>query len=186
MTTITSARGVGEFGDLMVDLPYTFLHRDKVSLQLHPKFIPQVSSEFHFNQMVHLPVFYLKLHHSIKETRRYPMDICRALFFYLHIMAPFQKSPWLFVTVAERMKGKPVSFQRLSRWISSSIFLCYDLMKGPPHQTHSTGAQVASAASLLQSPSWKYAEEPLEAPYASSRGIILWSKLWLQMPPSAQ
>lgn len=59
LVAITSAQRVGELEVLMADPPYTIFHREKISLRLHPKFTPQVVSEFHLN--LSLPVvFFLK------------------------------------------------------------------------------------------------------------------------------
>lgn len=42
---------------LMVSPP-PVLFKDKVMLRSHPKFLPTFSSDFHFNQPIHLPVFH--------------------------------------------------------------------------------------------------------------------------------
>lgn len=76
------------------------MHKDKVSLPLHLKFLPKVVSRFHLNQPIHLPVFFPKLHASSAEQRLHSLDVRRALAIYLQRTKPFQKSLRLFVAIA--------------------------------------------------------------------------------------
>lgn len=46
LVAITSARQAGEIAALKVDPPYTLFFKDKVTLRLHPKFLPKVQSTF--------------------------------------------------------------------------------------------------------------------------------------------
>nr|XP_042702465.1 uncharacterized protein LOC122173017 [Chrysemys picta bellii] len=76
-----------------------------------------------------------------------PLDVRRA--FYLDWTKPFRSSLQLFVASAERMRGQPISTQRLSRWITSCIHTCYDLagVPAPPIiRAHSTRARASSSA----------------------------------------
>lgn len=60
---------------LMTNLPDTTLHKDKVLLGLHPKFILKVISELHINQSIHLPIFLLKPHASREENRFHSFNV---------------------------------------------------------------------------------------------------------------
>lgn len=70
ITAITFARRMGELRALMAVPPYIVFQRDKVSLRLHPKFTPQVPSDFHLDQTVHFLFFHPKSHVS-KDDRRF-------------------------------------------------------------------------------------------------------------------
>lgn len=63
LVAITSARRVRELGAMMAN-PFSTFHKDKVSLQLHPKFLLKVVSQFHLNQPIHLATFFPKPHAS--------------------------------------------------------------------------------------------------------------------------
>ncbi|KAG6932311.1 hypothetical protein G0U57_021645 [Chelydra serpentina] len=154
LVAITSARRVSELRALTSEPPYTVFHRDKVQLRPHPAFLPKVVSAFHINQDIFLPVFYPKPHVSRKEQQLHSLDVRRALAFYIERTKPFRKSTQLFIAVADRMKGLPVSSQRISSWITSCIRTCYDLAGVPTmHPTaHSTRAQASSSAFLAHIP----------------------------------
>lgn len=47
LVTITAARRAGKLRAMIANLPLTVFHKDKVSLHLHPKFLPKVVSCFH-------------------------------------------------------------------------------------------------------------------------------------------
>ncbi|XP_032651203.1 uncharacterized protein LOC116833646 isoform X2 [Chelonoidis abingdonii] len=66
-------------------------------------------------------VFCAKLHKTSEERRRHSLDVQRALAFYLEHTKPFCKSIQLFIATADKMKGHPVSSQRISNWITSWI-----------------------------------------------------------------
>lgn len=71
----------GGGGGMMVDSPFTMFRKDKLSLPLHPKFLPKVESCFHLNQPIRLLAFFLKppfLHH----------------FSFLKYKAPFHESQY--------------------------------------------------------------------------------------------
>ncbi|XP_050809179.1 uncharacterized protein LOC127051204 [Gopherus flavomarginatus] len=154
LVAITSARRVSELRALVVDPPYTVFHKDKVQLRPHPAFLPKVVSAFHVNQEIFLPVFFPKPHSSGREQQLHSLDVRRALAFYVERTKPFRKSPQLFVAVADRMKGLPISSQRLSSWVTSCIRTCYDLAHVPTGRVtaHSTRAQASSLAFLARVP----------------------------------
>lgn len=111
LVAITSARRVSELHAFTADPPYTVFHKDKVQLRPHPAFLPKVVSAFHVNQDIFLPVFFPKPHSSRREQQLHTLDVRRALAFYIERTKPFRRSPQLFVAVADRMKGMPVSSQ---------------------------------------------------------------------------
>ncbi|KAG6936020.1 hypothetical protein G0U57_013534, partial [Chelydra serpentina] len=154
LVAITSARRVSELRALTSEPPYTVFHKDKVQLRPHPAFLSKVVSAFHINQDIFLPVFYPKPHASRKEQQLHSLDVRRALAFYIERTKPFRKSTQLFIAVADRMKGLPVSSQRISSWITSCIRTCYDLAGVPTMHTtaHSTRAQASSSAFLAHIP----------------------------------
>lgn len=128
----------------MADPPSTTFHKEKVFLCSHPKFIPEVISEFHRSQTIHLLIFFLKLHASGEERELHSLDIQRALAFYLQSTKTIRKTPRFFVTIAERSRDEAMSLQRLSKWIPGCIILCFQLAhitlgegQGPFHQSAS-------------------------------------------------
>ncbi|XP_077689409.1 uncharacterized protein LOC144274446 [Eretmochelys imbricata] len=151
LVAITSARRVSRLRALTSEPLYTVFHKDMVQLRPHPKFLPKVVSQFHLGQDICLPVFFPKLHTDSSHRSLHTLDVRRALAFYLERTKPFRKSAQLFVAVAERMKGLPVLAQRISFWITSCIWACYELA-GVPVTAHSTRAQATSTAFLAQVP----------------------------------
>nr|XP_032642405.1 uncharacterized protein LOC116828359 [Chelonoidis abingdonii] len=154
LVAITSARRVSELRALVVDPPYTIFHKDKVQLRPHPAFLPKVVSPFHLNQDIFLPVFFPKPHTCRRDQQLHTLDVRRALAFYISRTKAFRRSPQLFIAVAERMKGLPVTSQRISSWVTSCIRTCYELAHVPLGRitAHSTRAQASSAAFLAQVP----------------------------------
>lgn len=57
LVAITLARRKGEIAALMAHPSYTVFFPHKVTLSPHPKFILKVTSQFHMNQLIHLPIF---------------------------------------------------------------------------------------------------------------------------------
>lgn len=53
LIAITLTGSVGGFGALIINVLYLIFHKDQFSLQLHPKFIPKILSEFRINQSIH-------------------------------------------------------------------------------------------------------------------------------------
>ncbi|KAG6926198.1 hypothetical protein G0U57_012695, partial [Chelydra serpentina] len=103
LVAITSVRHVSALRALTSEPPYT------VQLRPHPAFLPKVVSAFHINQDIFLLVFYPKPHASPRERELHSLDVRRALAFYIERTKPFRKTTQLFVAVADRMKGLPVS-----------------------------------------------------------------------------
>lgn len=137
----------------MAEPPYTVFFKDKVQLRPHPKFLPKVV--LHCNQPIFLPVFYPKPYATREEKYLHSLDIQWALAFYMERTRPFHRSPQLFVATAGRMKGLPISAQKISSWITSCIRACYDIVAVPPPTkltVHSTSAQASSVAFVAQVP----------------------------------
>lgn len=85
-------------GSLMAD-PHFTVFWEKVSLHPYPKFQSKVSSEFHINQVIRVPVFAPKLYQTREDVVTW--DIWRALAFYLDRPKPFRKSLFLLQTDPE-------------------------------------------------------------------------------------
>ncbi|XP_073211168.1 uncharacterized protein [Lepidochelys kempii] len=152
LVAVTSARRVSELRALTSEPPYTVFHKDKVQLRPHPKFLPKVVSQLHLGQDICLAVFFPKPHTDPSHCSLHTLDVRRALAFYLERTKPFRKSAQL--SVAERLKGLPVSAQRISSWITSCIRACYGLAGVPALAVtvHSTRAQATSTVFLAQVP----------------------------------
>lgn len=72
---ITSAWRVRELLALMADPPFTMFSKENILLQPHPKFLARVSSDFHINQTLHLPVFFPKQHHTTEVAAFHTLDV---------------------------------------------------------------------------------------------------------------
>lgn len=79
-----------------------------------------------------------------RELDFHTLDVLRGLFFCLDRTGSYMVSPRLFVAFAERWKGEAISSERLLKWVSGCIKLCYELANlDCPGQVrgHSTRAQ---------------------------------------------
>nr|XP_025039348.1 uncharacterized protein LOC112545447 [Pelodiscus sinensis] len=151
LLAITSAWRVSELTALSVDPLYTQFSSDAVVLRVHPAFLPKINSAFHINEPMCFTTFFPKPHSSPEESRLHTLDVRRALAFYLERTRSFRKSQQLFLSTAERCKGKQLSAQRISGLIVSCIRRCYALRNKPlPDRTraHSTRGMAASTAYL--------------------------------------
>lgn len=108
LVAIALARRVSEIQAIMSEPPYT-VFKNKVSLRPHRSFLPKVVSPFHKTRDIFLPVFHRKPHTSRKDQRLHSLDVRQTLVFYIERIRPFWKTTQLFVTIAERMRGEPVS-----------------------------------------------------------------------------
>lgn len=145
--------------------PFTTF-QDIVLQCLHPKFLPKVVSRVHFNQPIHLPTFLPKPHTSNEEWHLHSLSVHRTLASYLQRTKPFWKSPRLLVAIVETIKGQTISTQRISKWVSGCVTLCYQLSERSPPAgiwAHSTSVQ-ASTTSILHS-----------VPLADIRKAATWS-----------
>lgn len=94
--------------------PFSVFHKDKVVLHRHPKFLPKVVPyEFHINQPINLPVFFLRPH--AHENRLQSLDAKGVLVYYLNRTRQFQKSPNLFITYGNNKRGQTIVSQT-SKW----------------------------------------------------------------------
>nr|XP_060615224.1 uncharacterized protein LOC132765067 [Anolis sagrei ordinatus] len=150
LVAITSARRSSELAALRADPPYIRFHEDKVVLRTDVTFLPKVVSQFHMSQDITLPSFFPNPTSQL-EVSLHSLDVKRALSFYIHRTASYRRSPRLFLKYREDTMGHPVTSQRLSSWIISTIRLAYQLAgKEPPlHiKAHSTRSVSASQAFL--------------------------------------
>ncbi|XP_054846822.1 uncharacterized protein LOC129337273 isoform X2 [Eublepharis macularius] len=150
LVAVTSSRRVGELSALRCDPPFLQFFPGTVMLHTSMEFLPKVVSKFHLQQKVVLPSFF-PTPSSPGERALHTLDVKRALLFYLHRTKCFRKSPALFLCYSGPRKGSPASAQSISRWIVSTIKLCYQHagVQCPLLVTaHSTRAQAASAAFL--------------------------------------
>ncbi|XP_042297706.1 uncharacterized protein LOC121916539 [Sceloporus undulatus] len=154
LVAITSARRAGELCALRRDEPFLRFHKDKVVLRTDITFLPKVVSLFHMCQDIVLPT--LASNPSTMEERSLHMlDVRRALAFYLDRTMGSSRSERLFQCYSEPRKGLPVSPQRLSKWVASTIRLCYELSGKPVPakvRSHATRAVAASSAFLAGIP----------------------------------
>lgn len=148
LMAITSARHVSELAALRRMQPYLTFLPHSVRLRPDIRFLPKIVSDFHVSTDIVLPDFYpapATDEHRLWHT----LDVRRALLFYVHRTKPLANDGGLFVCYSGSQKGRLVSSQRLSRWITSTIELAYTLQKVPiPSRltAHLTRAMATSMA----------------------------------------
>ncbi|XP_042317564.1 uncharacterized protein LOC121927762 [Sceloporus undulatus] len=150
LVAITSARRAGELCALRRDQPFLRFHLDKVVLRTDITFLPKVVSAFHMCQDIVLPTL---APNPTTDAERvlHTLDVRRALAFYLDRTKHSSRSERLFQCYSTPKKGLPVSAQRLSKWVSKTVALSYELLGKPcPDRvrSHATRAIAASSAFL--------------------------------------
>lgn len=121
LVAITSAKRASELCAFRADPPYTLFHADKVVLRPD-----KVVTPFHLRQSSVLPVFF-PFPEDEGQRALHTLDVRRALTFYIDRTKEIRKGPWLFVAYGGVGKGQPITPQRISTWITSTITLCHDL-----------------------------------------------------------
>ncbi|CAM4449876.1 unnamed protein product [Caretta caretta] len=86
-------------------------------------------SSYHMGQDIFLPVLCPKPHTSSEEHHLHMLDVRQALAFYLECTKPFRKSLQLFIASAKCMRGRLISTQRLSNWITLCIRLLLPMVQ---------------------------------------------------------
>ena len=85
------------------------------------------------------------------QERNNLLCLVRALDTYVHRAALWRSSDQLFVCYGPPSRGKPVSKQRMSKWVVEAISLAYESAGHPsplPVRSHSTRGMAASQALL--------------------------------------
>ncbi|XP_042332287.1 uncharacterized protein LOC121935156 [Sceloporus undulatus] len=155
LVVITSARRAGELCALQRDEPFLRFHKDKVVLRTDITFLPKVVSLFHMCQDIVLPTL-VSNPSTMEERSLHMLDVRRALAFYLDRTMGSSRSERLFQCYSEPRKGLPVSPQRFSKWVASTIRLCYELSGRPvpakvrPHATRAVAAYSAFLSGIPQ------------------------------------
>ncbi|XP_042303393.1 uncharacterized protein LOC121920323 [Sceloporus undulatus] len=150
LVAITSARRAGELCALRRDEPFLRFHLDKVVLRTDITFLPKVVSAFHMCQDIVLPTLAPNPTTDV-ERALHTLDVRRALAFYLDRTKDSSRSERLFQCYSTPKKGLPVSAQRLSKWVSKTVALSYELLGKPCPgrvRSHATRAIAASSAFL--------------------------------------
>ncbi|XP_072235172.1 uncharacterized protein [Leuresthes tenuis] len=121
----------------------------KVCLRPNPAFIPKVVESAYRCPTVELKAFPPPPFGSAEESRLNALCPVRALRVYVDRTASFRGTDQLFVSWATPHKGKPLSRQRLSRWIVEAIVLAYRCRGLQPPaglKAHSTRSMATSWA----------------------------------------
>ena len=113
-------------------------------------FLPKVVSDFHLNQPILLPTLFPDPSSDI-ERMLHSLDVKRALSYYVSRTKEFRKAEKLFLCYYGSHKGCAASSPALSKWLVSTIYLAYQLVKGDVPEGirgHSTRSMATSAALL--------------------------------------
>lgn len=106
---VMSARRKSDLQSLKAKPPCMQFSKNKITLQLHPKILSKVVSQFCLNQAVYLPMFFPKSYSTPKAQTHHTVDVRRCLALYLDRTKPFHSSSHFFVSYAVSMKGEVVS-----------------------------------------------------------------------------
>lgn len=90
---ITAAKRVCKLQALIVEPPY-----------MHPKFLSQVISHFHLDQVISLPVFFPKPYSTLKEQCLHTLDVRRFLALHMDRPKNFCSLPCGFVSCVDGVK----------------------------------------------------------------------------------
>jgi len=149
LLAITSARRASELHALCFTQPYIAMTDPVVLLWPNIEFLPKVNTPFHASQPIRVP----SMHGSTDPGLRL-LCVRRALKYYLERSRAHRKddsSIQLFIAYGKKDLGKPISKQRLSRWLVETIQYAYTVQNLPVPQGikgHQTRKQAASIAEL--------------------------------------
>lgn len=151
LVAITSAKRVSEISSLGCKEPFLTFFPDRVVLIPMLGSNPKVTSVFHENQEIVLPIF-----RTTEDSSIHPLDVGEVLRQYLEVTASFRRSDHLFVYFQGKNKGLRASSRVIAAWIVQAIQGAY-AAKGlaPPEAVtaHSTRSVSTSwAASRHVSP----------------------------------
>lgn len=132
LVAVTSARRVGELKIWFQVLLIQFSIKIKFTSTLTQNSWQSLFPVYTIIRQLFLPVFLLKPHTRTDEQKLNLLAVRRPLVFYFDHTRPFTFSVKLFVVLADKVKGKLVSTQRISSWISSCICFCYQLANVTP------------------------------------------------------
>jgi integrase len=148
---ITSASRCSELQALDVRPELTVFRREAVSMRTNPSFVPKVLKEQYLNKTIDLAAFFPDPR-TRKDRAWHSLCPVRALRYYMAKTLPVRGScHQMFVSPSGKNKGKPVSKQRIARWLTQVITDAYTHFgKDPPVgvKAHSTRATAASMAAL--------------------------------------
>ena len=149
LLAITSARRASELHALCYTEPYIAMSDPMVLLWPNIEFLPKVNTPFHASQPIRVP----SMHASTDPGLRL-LCVRRALKYYLERSRALRKddqSIQLFIAYGKKDLGKPISKQRLSRWLVETIQYAYTVQNLPVPQGikgHQTRKQATSIAEL--------------------------------------
>lgn len=151
LLALVSAKRVGDIQALSVNPAcMQFLMGDsKVLLKPNPAFVPKVFNPGRSYRPIELSAFYPPPFSSQEHERLHALCPVRALRIYVDRTAVFRNSEQLFVSWAPPHRGKPLTKQRLSHWITGAIAMAYDSTGLQPPtglRAHSTRGMAASWA----------------------------------------
>ena len=118
---ITSAHSASELHALRYKEPYLAMSATGVALYPNIDFLPTVSSQLHVTQSIEMPAM-----HGEVEPGLCLLCVRRALKFYLLQTASFcGDNIQLFLAYSGATRGKPISKQRISKWLVDIITCAY-------------------------------------------------------------
>lgn len=147
LIAITSAKRVSEMQALLIKEPYLMVYPDRLTLKPSDRFIPKVSSAFHFNQEIDLPAL------ITDQGVPHPLDVKGNILHYLSVTKPFRKCENLLVIPHGFRKGQAASARTIASWLVKAIKKAYSLstLQIPGDlRAHSTRAMATSWAAYCK------------------------------------
>ena len=127
LMALVSAKRVGDLHALSVHSScMQFGSGDsKVSLRPNPAYVPKVMDTSYSCLSMEFSAFHPPPFTSEEQRRLHTLCPVRALRAYVSRTLSFRKADQLFVSWSGPHKGKPITKQRLSRWVVEAIALAY-------------------------------------------------------------
>ncbi|XP_061094957.1 uncharacterized protein LOC133126631 [Conger conger] len=150
LTALVSAKRVSDLCALSVHPDcLSFSGSDRVVLRPNPAFTPKVITTSFRSRVLDLVAFKPPPHDDEEDAMLHKLCPVRALSIYVRRSQPIRQADQLFVCYGAAAKGKPVTAQRFSHWLTDAINWAYECMGLPPLsevRAHSTRSMAASRA----------------------------------------
>lgn len=147
LIAITSAKRVSEIQALQAKEPCLIFYPDKVVLKPSDRFIPKVSSSFHFNQELCLPTL------STEQGDPHPLDIKSNIQAYLLATSNLRKTEDLLVIPHGFRRGQAATSRTIAAWLVKTIKRAYSSNQAQIPEglrAHSTRAMATSWAAYCR------------------------------------
>lgn len=152
LLAVTSVRRVSELQALTSGPPFCTINPRSILLRVNASFCPKTATEIALKGVIELHSFPRKVRTDNDRELRKNCPV-RALTLYIERTKSVRKDPQLFVAYGDNAKGRAVSKQTMSRWVSQTIRETYEIMgRDPParRNPHTTRGVASSWAEMAR------------------------------------